>query len=325
MNLLTDESPQVYHPTLATWVGLNEAIFLAQLHYILTKNESVGKFTDGRKWYRDKPHDFVVKYFPFWDEGIVKRVLDNLRADGLLMARSDLNKDPKDRSLWYTIHYEAVERLTGPVERITAKSEKRKEARKARKPKEDNQTDYTKVQNVLLQNNPTKCTSDLGTKCTDEKVQIVPTPKESFSKTPLPKETTPNGVAAKPQPGDGPKTKIKDRFLELTHLEMPNLKKDKGYWWSRFGEILHLARGDPDLACTWQTEAVGYMQTNNLTITGPQSILGMIRALASGQALHKNGANNGHHTKSTKPAALTTADDQARYQRMAALLPADDP
>lgn len=193
-NLLTDESPQIYHPTLATWVGLNEAIFLAQLHYILTKNDKVGKFADGRKWYRDKPHDFVVKYFPFWDEGIVKRVIDNLRNDGLIMARSDLNKDPKDRSLWYTVYYEAIDRLTGPVDRLTQKASKRKEARKVRSEK-------AKVQNVLM---------DISTKCTEAEVQNVlptlpttevqnvPTPKDSLTKELQPKDKIPPKGDGKP-------------------------------------------------------------------------------------------------------------------------------
>jgi hypothetical protein len=96
-------------------------------------------------------------------------------------------------------------------------------------------------------------------------------------------------------PGSGPKTRVKDRFLELSHLQMPNLKKDTSFWWAQFGEILKLARDDPALACNWQTEAISYMQANHLTITGPQSILGMIRALASGQSLEqKNGVLNGH-------------------------------
>lgn len=144
--------------------------------------------------------------------------------------------------------------------------------------------------------------------------------------TPL-RDSTPKGVAAEP-PGNGPKTQIKDKFLELTHLEMPNLKRDKGFWWSQFNEILHLARGDPDQACRWQGEVVKYMQSSGLTITGPQSILGMIRALASGQPLHKNGAmSNGKHKQPTKPAPAATPEEQARLKRMyaATLAPADDP
>lgn len=223
-NLLIEESPQVYKPTLAAWIGLNEAIFLQQLHYIITNNESVGKFVDGRKWYRDKPRDFMVKYFPFWDEGTVKRTITNLKTDALILARSDLNEDPQNRSLWYTVHYEAIERLTGPVERILDKSEKRKEARKARKQKPIENDSYTKVQNVLLNDDPTNCTFDPGTICTDAQVQIVPTPKESLSKNPLPKEqlaanaAPPLAKSKKPKEGARASPEQQQLFLVLAGL-----------------------------------------------------------------------------------------------------------
>lgn len=209
------EHTRVIDQELAAWIGLNESIFLEQLHFILTKNDSVGKFADGRKWYRDKPHDFVVKYFMFWDESIVKRTINNLRNDGLLLARSDLNRNPKDRSLWYTINYDAINRLSGPVERMAQKLEVRKKARRVRTEKEQsvNRSDYTKVQDELLNNDKGKevkvqdVPSDMkGTNCNqssvqnvpDTSVQNVPTPKESYPKDLPPKEIPPNGDGKRP-------------------------------------------------------------------------------------------------------------------------------
>lgn len=178
-NLLTDESPQVYHPTMAAWIGLNEAIFLAQLNFILTKNDTVGKFADGKKWYRDQPRAFMVKYFPFWDESIVKRTIANLRNDGLLLVRADLNTDKRDkRSLWYSINYDLLERLEGPVDRINQKSEKRKEARQAR-PKKEQIPEVQIVPEQEVQNVPV---DDKSTNSTFEQVQNVPTPKDSLPK-----------------------------------------------------------------------------------------------------------------------------------------------
>lgn len=104
---------------------------------------------------------------------------------------------------------------------------------------------------------------------------------------------TPIGDSGKPPP-PGLKTIIKDRFIELTGLTMPTSKSDSGFWWSNFGEILKLARGDPALACKWESEAVGYMQASHLTITGPKSIVGLIGALASGQTLEKTRTNGTH-------------------------------
>lgn len=272
-NLLTDESPQVYHPTLATWVGLNEAIFLAQLNYILTKNDKVGKFADGRKWYRDKPHDFVVKYFPFWDEGIVKRIIDNLRADGLIIARSDLNKDARDRSLWYTVHHEAIDRLTGPVERLTQKATKRKEARKVR-------TEKAKVQNVLM-NESTKCTEAevqiVPITLPETKVQIVPTPKES-----LPKDSiTPNGVGVKPPKPpkleDTDKTtplwQLMNEFTKQSGIPMAHNASRKKDWWTAIREIYELANRDVDVGKRLIRDAIEEARQNNWTVTRPGSLV----------------------------------------------------
>jgi hypothetical protein len=228
-NLLIDQSGIPVGPELAIFVGLNEAIFLQQLHFILTNNDSVGQFVDGKKWYRDKPIDFAEKYFPYWDESVVKRTIANLRKDGLILARADLNKIKKDRSLWYTINYPAIEKLNEPVPRLVKKSEKRKMARQSRI-----DSDYTKVQNVLLvegeeksppinpngtevqsvlnEDKSTLCTLDQSTNCTLLKVQNVPTPKDSLLKTPLPKD------CEEKSPSHPPPKEIKKKFSPKQEL-----------------------------------------------------------------------------------------------------------
>lgn len=284
-DLLTDESPQVYHPTLATWVGLNEAIFLAQLNFILTRNDTVGKFADGRKWYRDKPHDFVVKYFPFWDEGTVKRTIANLKADALILARSDLNKDPKDRSLWYTINYPALERLAGPVERITRISEMRKEARKARISKRDNYPDDTEVQSVP-DGKSAKCTDENQQSVLLTSVQNVPTPKDS-----LPKDSkTPNGVGDKPPPEpDKPKKQLMGIFTTETGLKMPHRKSDVSFWWSSIREIYEIVDNDVGAGSDLIRQVVKKMRADGLTISNPNSIINICRTLAAEKSVTRNG------------------------------------
>jgi hypothetical protein len=180
--LLLDESPLLVQQTLAAWIGLNEAIFIQQLHYILTQHDSMGKFADGKKWYRDKARDFSVKYFAFWDESIVKRIIANLRADGLLLARSDLNKNPQDRSLWYSINYDALDKIDSPVERISNKIGLRKKARQVRTEKEqaNKSSDYTKVHNATMLDDSTLCNDVPLQNVPLTQVQNVPTPKESF-------------------------------------------------------------------------------------------------------------------------------------------------
>ena len=175
--LLIHEPPLQVLPSLAVKIGLNEAIFVQQLHYIIANNDSVGRWADGKKWYRDKPKDFVEKYFPFWSEGVVKRTIANLRKDSLIFARSDLNQIAEDRSLWYTVNYAKLDCLEEPVERIADIQETRRVASEAAKAKRASGTKEGETEST-----------DEGAKVQNEpraKVQNEPTPKE----LPLPKDT----------------------------------------------------------------------------------------------------------------------------------------
>ena len=134
-DLLTESGP-VYRPTLATYVGDSEALLLSQIGFILRDAKdkpNIGKEADGRLWYRLTPAELVEKHFPSWSESKAKRVLANLRQDALLLARYDLNAWHKDRTLWYTIDDGALASLAGPVERVQARTKKRRQASQAAK------------------------------------------------------------------------------------------------------------------------------------------------------------------------------------------------
>lgn len=258
MAKLTPESPRLFRPTLAAWIGLNESIFLEQLNFILTEVENKGKFADGKKWYRDTPRAFMIQYFPFWDESIVKRTIANLRADALILVRSDLNKDPKDRSLWYTVHYQAIERLSGPVERILNKSVKRKEARKSRKSKPGSYPDYTKVQNVPNAKVQIVEPDDESTKRTEGKVQNVPTPKDSLPKDS--KELTPKGVSGKPPPpAKKPKAREPSEIPEGVKIyrSLAHLYPEKALW----PEIDSTVGAEPEGLKLWHDVVYGYISS----------------------------------------------------------------
>ena len=127
--LLIDERLVYVIPTLAVWVGLNEAIFLQSLHYALL-DKRLGKEVDGVKWFRNSCPEWEEE-FPFWTDKVIKRTIGNLIGDGLLKTRDDLNQHGYDQTKWYTINYEKFSELTGPVPRIEAKKAKRRIARAA--------------------------------------------------------------------------------------------------------------------------------------------------------------------------------------------------
>lgn len=94
--LLMDERPLFVLPSLAQAVGLNEAIVLQHLHWSLGRDQAVVQ--DSRRWIQ-LPVSELSKTFPFWSEATIKRIVSDLRENGLLTSRRS-----RDGNL-YTVDY----------------------------------------------------------------------------------------------------------------------------------------------------------------------------------------------------------------------------
>ena len=259
-----------------------------QIYLNLTGNPLLGMFLDRLVWWSDKTirnDGFFWKTTKEWEQELfisyaqVKSMSDKLVSLGFIKTkRAKANGAPTTH---YWVDMDAIQaaviQAVGSID------------------------GYANLEKVEIQ-------ESLNSE--NDKVQIQESPKSLTAKT-LSNKLTPNGVGETP-PMLGPKTLVRDKFLELTSLQMPNLKRDSNYWWSQFGEILKLAKDDQFLACKWQTEAIGYMQANHLTITGPQSILGMIRVLSSGQSLYQG--KNGHAPANKSSPRTLDPEKETVYQ-----------
>jgi hypothetical protein len=107
--LLIDEPPLQVQPRLAVAIGLNEAIFLQQVHYWLQKN--VGKMHEGRRWIYNTLSQWQEQ-LPFWSVPTIKRIIASLREQGVLLTRADLNRANMDRTHWYSIDYGVLNQWT---------------------------------------------------------------------------------------------------------------------------------------------------------------------------------------------------------------------
>jgi len=107
---LFDNHPIVLDRCLATILGLNEAIILQQVHYWLEINKKNKRnFHEGRYW----TYNTIKKWqeeFPFWSLETVKRTFKKLREANLIIT-GNFNVYKMDRTLWYTINYEELEKL----------------------------------------------------------------------------------------------------------------------------------------------------------------------------------------------------------------------
>lgn len=107
MKLLIAEIPLLVLPNLAEAIGLNEAIFLQQLHYWLSKSSH--KF-DGRSWIYNTAAGWE-KQFPFWSEATIRRTIKNLKNNRLIETTSKFNQKKYDKTNWFSINYGSVEKL----------------------------------------------------------------------------------------------------------------------------------------------------------------------------------------------------------------------
>ncbi|MEB9405666.1 conserved phage C-terminal domain-containing protein [Bacillus cereus] len=105
-NLLIHEEPLLVLPGLASRVGLNEAIFLQQIHYWLNRSKH---FYDERNWVYNSVAEWV-KQFPFWSENTIRRIVKNLEDEQLLVI-GNYNRAKFDKTKWYSINYEKLRLL----------------------------------------------------------------------------------------------------------------------------------------------------------------------------------------------------------------------
>ena len=113
---LVDEYPLVLLPQLAMKIGLNEAVILQQIHYWLQMNKRQKKkahYRDGRWWTYNTIKNWQVTNFPFWSEATIKRTLYSLREANIVIATGEYNRAAYDKTLWYSIDYEALDKAIG--------------------------------------------------------------------------------------------------------------------------------------------------------------------------------------------------------------------
>ena len=104
--LLINEVPLMCLPNLAVKIGLNEALFIQQLHYWVDRSKNI---IDGKQWVYNTIADWS-KQFPFWSQKTLSRTISTLEKQGFVIS-GNYNQKGYDRTKWYTIDYDALERL----------------------------------------------------------------------------------------------------------------------------------------------------------------------------------------------------------------------
>ena len=106
--LLIYEPPLQILPTLARIIGLNESIFIQQLHYWVNNPKTNGTLSGGYKWVYNSYTQWQEDNFPFWSVATIQRVVSNLEKKNLIVT---IQKRSTERKKYYRINYPELERV----------------------------------------------------------------------------------------------------------------------------------------------------------------------------------------------------------------------
>lgn len=112
--LLINEPPLMVLPSLAVKIGLNEAIFVQQLHYLLQMSQNE---RDGAMWVYNTFEDWGA-IFPFWSIPTIKRIASSLKAKKLIVSSGKYNRMKMDKTQWYSLNYNELNKLTPSKDQI---------------------------------------------------------------------------------------------------------------------------------------------------------------------------------------------------------------
>jgi len=106
-SLVIADYPLQVLPKLAKAIGLNQAIFVQQLHYWLNSSQH---FYDESYWVYNTLDGWQEQLF-FWSKKTVQRVIENSRKIDVVITTKKYNTAQTDHKLWYTLNYATLTQL----------------------------------------------------------------------------------------------------------------------------------------------------------------------------------------------------------------------
>jgi hypothetical protein len=140
--LLIDEYPLMVLPTFAKKIGLKNAIFVQQIHFLTQtkqQNNDIYTYKNGNMWVYNTINEWHKNYFSFMSKSTLKRVIKNCEKEGYIISTDEFNKSEYDKTKWYRINYEKISKIQKEIEKeIEEKREEKlkKAAEKKKKKKE---------------------------------------------------------------------------------------------------------------------------------------------------------------------------------------------
>lgn len=154
---LFDSHPIVVDRELAKAFGLNEAIVLQQLNYWL--NGKSAKLINGRKWIYNSYKQWQEDNFPFWSLATVRRAIENCEKKGLIIT-DNFNKAGFDKTKWYSIDYEMVDKGMSKRVAQNEQTDCSKRANGVAQNEQTNTRDYSEITTEITTDNNSRAEPD---------------------------------------------------------------------------------------------------------------------------------------------------------------------
>lgn len=238
---LMDEPPINCYPTLAKELGINKALIMQQLFFLLdvTRRQNT-KYNqvDGQWWVYNSYNQWQENYFPWLSIRAIKNHFIELEKAGYVISRQGV-KSPTDRRKWYRIDIDAWNNRNSDVVQKApmhgAKNVSSIMGQKMSHVKTETTTETTKEKRYAPNGDSVKTKSPFGKGVTV--FPEAPQPERRVQPEPKPDDTSEPGKETR----DGWKDVIATAFFK--YGEIP----DKGVQWWRVAEWCKVLQTDyPD-------------------------------------------------------------------------------
>lgn len=98
----------MFQPSLALKFGVNEAIFIQKLHYLL--NPEFNKNVKENSTWVYNTYSQWEEIFPFWGRNTIIRTIESCEKQGIVISKT-LFKNKSNRTKWYTLSYQLLNSL----------------------------------------------------------------------------------------------------------------------------------------------------------------------------------------------------------------------
>jgi hypothetical protein len=121
---LENSPPIPLHPPLARLFGVNAALIIQQIRYwmnnYMVAEQSLPEgdrrhWHNGRWWVYNTYEQWQRDNFDFWSKRTIQRHINELENKGVLIS-GEFNKSSGDRTKWYTINFDVLDKLVSQNE-----------------------------------------------------------------------------------------------------------------------------------------------------------------------------------------------------------------